>query len=136
MDLHIKDRLLIPSIFPERGNFMDFNLKKSIARKIAISEQDRKDYEIVEKKEEKRIEWNVQKDAETPLVVEFSKEELDYMRRSCEAIAEQQMPDEMWAVVERIYNEAQNFLLLYSQSYLPYEWESVLLYGFPFIVLN
>ena len=68
MDLHIKDRLLIPSIFPERGNFMDFNLKKSIARKIAISEQDRKDYEIVEKKEEKRIEWNVQKDAETPLV--------------------------------------------------------------------
>ena len=28
MDLHIKDRLLIPSIFPERGNFMDFNLKK------------------------------------------------------------------------------------------------------------
>lgn len=108
MDLHIKDRLLIPSIFPERGNFMDFNLKKSIARKIAISEQDRKDYEIVEKKEEKRIEWNVQKDAETPLVVEFSKEELDYMRRSCEAIAEQQMPDEMWVVVERIYNEAQN----------------------------
>ena len=61
MDLHIKDRLLIPSIFPERGNFMDFNLKKSIARKIAISGQDRKDYEIVEKKEEKRIEWNVQK---------------------------------------------------------------------------
>lgn len=108
MDLHIKDRLLIPSIFPERGNFMDFNLKKSITRKIAISEQDRKDYEIVEKKEEKRIEWNVQKDAETPLVVEFSKEELDYMRRSCEAIAEQQMLDEMWAVVERIYNEAQN----------------------------
>ena len=40
MDLHIKDRLLIPSIFPERGNFMDFNLKKSIARKIAISGQD------------------------------------------------------------------------------------------------
>lgn len=108
MDLHIKDRLLIPSIFPERGNFMDFNLKKSIARKIAISEQNRKDYEIVEKKEEKRIEWNAQKDAETPLVVEFSKEELDYMRKSCEAIAEQQMPDEMWDVVERIYNEAQN----------------------------
>lgn len=108
MDLHIKDRLLIPSIFPERGNFMDFNLKKSIARKIAITEQNRKDYEIVEKKEEKRIEWNAQKDAETPLVVEFSKEELDYMRKSCEAIAEQQMPDEMWDVVERIYNEAQN----------------------------
>ena len=118
MDLHIKDRLLIPSIFPERGNFMDFNLKKSIARKIAISEQDRKDYEIVEKKEEKRIEWNVQKDAETPLVVEFSKEELDYMRRSCEAIAEQQMPDEMWAVVERIYNEAQLISYFFTHNHI------------------
>lgn len=28
MDLHIKDRLLIPSIFPERGSFMDYNPKK------------------------------------------------------------------------------------------------------------
>lgn len=55
MDLHIKDRLLIPSIFPERGNFMDFNLKKSIARKIAISEQDRKDYEIVEKRKKNEL---------------------------------------------------------------------------------
>ena len=104
MDLHIKDRLLIPSIFPERGSFMDYNLKKS----IVISDQDKKEYEIVEKKEEKRIEWNVQKDAETPLAVKFTSEELDYMRKSCEAISEQQMPDELWAVVERIYNEAQN----------------------------
>ena len=53
MDLHIKDRLLIPSIFPERGNFMDFNLKKSIARKIAISEQDRKDLNGTFKKTQK-----------------------------------------------------------------------------------
>ena len=50
----------------------------------------------------------VQKDAETPLAVKFTNEELDYMRKSCEAISEQQMPDELWAVVERIYNEAQN----------------------------
>lgn len=56
MDLHIKDRLLIPSIFPERGSFMDYNLKKSIVRKIAISDQDKKEYEIVEKR--KRNELN------------------------------------------------------------------------------
>lgn len=108
MELHIKERLLIPSIFPERNNFMDFNLKKSIINKISISEQDKKDYGIVEKPEEKRIEWNVQKDMETPLVVDFTKEELDYMRKSCEAIAEQNLPDEVWAVAERIYNESQN----------------------------
>lgn len=107
MELHIKERLLIPTILPEKGTFMEFNLKKSILSKITLTEQDRADYEIVEKREEKRVEWNVQKDAETPLVVEFSKDELDYMKKACEAVSEQQLPDEVWAVVEHIYDEAQ-----------------------------
>lgn len=107
MDLHIRERLLIPTILPEKGNFMDFNLKKSIVKKVALTEQDRADYEIVEKKEEHRIEWNVQKDIETPLVVEFSHDELAYLQRACEAISEQQLPDEVWAMVEHIYDEIQ-----------------------------
>lgn len=108
MDLHIKERLLIPTILPEKGSFMEYNLKKSILKKIGISEKDREDYEIVEKKNEKRIEWNIQKDMETPLTVDFSKEELDFMRKACEHISEQELPDEIWVVAERIYNEAQN----------------------------
>jgi hypothetical protein len=107
MELHIKERLLIPTILPEKGNFMDFNLKKSIINKVVLTEQDRKDYEIVEKKEERRIEWNVQKDIETPLAVDFSQDELAYLQRACEAISEQQLPDEVWAMVEHIYDEIQ-----------------------------
>lgn len=107
MELHIKERLLIPSILPEKGNFMEFNLKKSIIQKVAITEKDKTDYEIVEKKDERRIEWNVQKDLETPLAVDFSQDELNYMRKACEAISEQQLPDEVWGVVEHIYNESQ-----------------------------
>lgn len=107
MDLHIKERLLIPSILPERGNFMEYNLKKAILKKIAITEQDKADYEIVEKPEEKRIEWNVQKDQETPLTVDFTKDELEFMRKACETISEQDLPDEIWGVAERIYNESQ-----------------------------
>lgn len=107
MNLHIKERLLIPTFLPEKGNFMEFNLKKSILKKVALTEQDRTDYEIVEKKEEKRIEWNVQKDIETPLTVEFSQEELKYLQKSCEAMAELQLPDEVWAIVEHIYDEIQ-----------------------------
>lgn len=107
MELHIKDRLLIPSLLPEKGNFMEFNLKKSILKKIAITEKDREDYGIVEKPEEKRIEWNVQKDTGTPFVVEFSQEELNYLRKACEAISEQSLADDMWGIVERIYNETQ-----------------------------
>lgn len=107
MDLHIKERLLIPTILPERGNFMEYNLKKAILKKIAITEQDKADYEIVEKPEEKRIEWNVQKDQETPLTVDFTKDELEFMRKACEFISEQNLPDEVWGVAERIYNESQ-----------------------------
>lgn len=107
MDLHIKERLLIPTFLPEKGNFMEFNLKKSILKKVALTEQDKTDYEIVEKKEEKRIEWNVQKDIETPLTIEFSQEELKYLQKSCEAISELQLPDEVWAIVEHIYDEIQ-----------------------------
>jgi len=107
MELHIRERLLIPTILPEKGNFMDFNLKKSIIKKVALTEQDKTDYEIVEKKEEHLIKWNVQKDIETPLMVEFSTEELAYLQRACEAISEQQLPDEVWAMVEHIYDEIQ-----------------------------
>jgi len=87
---------------------MEFNLKKSILSKIALTEQDKEDYEIVEKKDEKRIEWNVQKDHEQPLVVDFSKDELAYMHKACEQISGQQLPDDVWGVVEHIFNESQD----------------------------
>ena len=107
MELHLKDRLLIPQIFPEKGIVMEFNLKKSILQKIAITDQDRKDYGINENAQEHRIEWNVTKDKETPLAVDFSKEELEYMRKSCEAIADKQLPDDVWGVVGHIYDATQ-----------------------------
>ena len=107
MELHLKDRLLIPQILPEKGNFMEFNLKKSILHKIAITDQDRKDYEINENAQEHRIEWNVMKDKKNPLAVDFSKEELEYMRKSCESIVDKQLPDDVWGVVEHIYDATQ-----------------------------
>lgn len=107
MELHIRERLLLPTIMPEKGNFMDFNLKKSILKKIVLTEQDKKDYDIQENQEERRIEWNVQKDIATPLMVDFTQDELAYLKKTCEAIAEREMPDEVWAMVERIYDEVQ-----------------------------
>lgn len=107
MELHIKERLIIPTILPEKGNFMEFNLKKSILKKVSITEQDREEYEIKHDQQKRRVEWNVQKDMETPLLVDFSKEELEYMRKACEAISEQEQPDDVWGVVEQIYNSIQ-----------------------------
>ena len=81
---------------------MYFNLKKSILRKIEISEEERKEINFRENKEESRLEWDVEK--ETPLNVDFSKEETDYLRKSFEKISDEELPDDMWETVKRIYD--------------------------------
>lgn len=105
MELLIKDRLYIPAFLPKEGNFKDFNTKKNILNKIEITQDERKAVGLKENEETKRIEWDVEKD--TPLVVDFSAEEMQYLKTSCEKISDQSLPDDMWQTVERIYNAIQ-----------------------------
>lgn len=104
MELHIKDRIYIPQILPEQNNFMEYNLKREIIGKVALTEADKEKYSIEEKKEEGRITWNSTLDAEQPLVVEFSKQELEYLKKSCESLSTSLYPDDFWLTVEKIYN--------------------------------
>ena len=106
MELSIKNRLYLPTFLPAKGNFKDFNLKKEILRKIAISEEERKEINFRENQEDNRLEWDVEK--ETPLIVDFSKDEMEYLRRACEKISDEELPDDMWATVEKIYDETVN----------------------------
>ena len=102
MELSIKDRLYLPTFLPARGNFKDFNLKKEILRKIAISDDERKEINFRENQEDNRLEWDVEK--ETPLIVDFSKDEMEYLRKACEKISDEELPDDMWSTVELVYN--------------------------------
>lgn len=102
MELLIKDRLYIPAFLPKEGTFKQFNLKKEILHKIEITENERKEVGLTENQETKRIEWDVTKDI--PLTVEFSTDEMNYLKESCEKISDQQLPDDMWSSVEKIYN--------------------------------
>ena len=102
MELSIKDRLYLPTFLPAKGNFKDFNLKKEILRKIAISEEERKEINFRENQEDNRLEWDVDKEA--PLIVDFSKDEMEYLRKACEKISDEELPDDMWATVEAVYN--------------------------------
>lgn len=102
MELLIKDRLYIPGFLPKDNNFKNFNLKKEILKKIEISEEERKNVDLKQNKETNRIEWDVEKD--TPLIVDFSSEEIEYMKSSCEKIADEQLPDDMWSTVEKVYD--------------------------------
>ncbi len=105
MELQIKDRLFIPALFPKEGNFRQFNLKKEILRKIEISPEEREAICLHENQETKRIEWDAQKDE--PRFFDFSAEEVNYMKESCEKLSDQMLPDEMWNVVEKVYNAIQ-----------------------------
>jgi len=40
-------------------------------------------------------------------VADFSREELDYLREACEKLSEKTLPDDMWATVERIFDNCQ-----------------------------
>ncbi len=102
MELTIKDRLYLPTFLPARGNFKEFNLKKEILRKIAIGDEERKGINLRENAEDKRIEWDVEK--EKTLAVDFSKDEMEYLRTACEKISDEEFPDDMWSTVEAIYN--------------------------------
>lgn len=102
MELLIKDRLYIPGFLPKDNNFKEFNLKKEILKKISISESEKNTVGLNENKETNRIEWDTTKD--TPLIVDFSKDELDYLKASCEKISDEQLPDDMWSVVEKVYD--------------------------------
>ena len=104
MELSIKDRIYIPQILPQQGKFLEFNLKRGIVQKVIITEKDKENDSIVEHPNEGKIEWDRAKDIEQPLVVDFTREELDYLRKSCEAIAESAYPDDFWVTVEKIYD--------------------------------
>lgn len=103
MELTIKDRLYIPAFLPKEGNFKQFNLKKEILRKIEISEDERTNVDLRENAETKRIEWDVEKD--TPLHVDFSTDEKEYLKMVCEKISDEQLPDDMWQTVESLFDE-------------------------------
>lgn len=107
MELFIKDRIYIPQLLPQQTkSFMDFNVKREILKKVALTEQDKKDYNIEEDVENRKVTWNAEKDASTPLVVEFTKEELAMLKKSCEQLPETAYPDDFWLTVEKIYGAA------------------------------
>ena len=102
MELSIKDRLYIPALLPKEGNFREFNLKKEVLKKIEITESQRKEVGLMENQETKRIEWDVEKDI--PVLIDFSKEEMEYLKMCCEKVSDEQLPDDMWSSVEKIFD--------------------------------
>lgn len=106
MELTIKDRLYIPTFLPKEGTFKEFNLKKEIIRKVEITTQEREEINLHENTETKRIEWDNEK--ETPIHIEFSADEMNYLKTVCEKLSDESLNDDVWATVEVLYNSHNN----------------------------
>ena len=105
MQLNIRDRFYIPAIFPTKGTFAEYSLKREIIKKIAITEEDKKKYSIEENLESGQVTWNKEMDLKEPLIVEFTTGEIEYLKKSCESLSESLCPDDFWSTVEKVYNE-------------------------------
>lgn len=104
MELHIKDRLYLPQVLPAQNSFKDFSLKKSIIEKVRFSNEEKEKFKMKEDAEHQKITWDQKLDNEAPLNVEFTKEEIEYLKKGCEALVEAPYPDDFWVTVEKIYN--------------------------------
>lgn len=77
MILTIKDRIVMPELFPERGGMLEMILVKSIADKVALTSKEITDYSIVQ--EGDSIKWNQSKD--TGIEIEFEKSEIEFLKK-------------------------------------------------------
>lgn len=106
MELHIIDRIYIPTILPAENTFMDFNMKREIIKKVGLTAEDAEKYSIKEDTENKRTTWDINADRKNPLIVDFTPQELAYLKAACEKLADKPAPDNLWATVEKIYEAA------------------------------
>ena len=77
MILTIKDRIVMPELFPERGGMLEMILVKSIADKVALTSKEITDFSIVQ--EGDSIKWNQSKD--TGVEIEFEKSEIELLKK-------------------------------------------------------
>ena len=87
---------------------MEFALKRSITSKIGITDEEQAKYDFKEVPEENKIVWNSEKDANEPVEIKLTQDELQYLRKSCEALVDTPKPDDFWHTVELIYNQPEN----------------------------
>ena len=106
MELSIVDRLCIPALLPQEGTFRQYNLKKIILAKIEIGEGERGEVNLRQNPDTNRIEWDTEKD--TPREVSFSSDEPEYLKESCEKLADEPLQDYMWGVISKIYDFIQS----------------------------
>lgn len=111
MKLHIKDRIYLLSILPQKAvNYKTFNLKKELGKNLELTKEDHEKYKIVTDEETNSINWDPALDLKEPLDLSITPELAEYLKNACESISENEYTDDVWNLVERIFEECSKVL--------------------------
>ena len=80
-----------------------YSLRKSILNKITITEDEIKRYGIKQDADNHVI-WDIEADMKEPLAVEFSDDEITFIKKIAEQRSEEELPTELWDAVDKIWN--------------------------------
>lgn len=107
MKLYLKERIYLLNILPQKAvSYKTFSIKKELIQKLSISEEDKEKYKIVANDDEaKSISWDYKYDQEHPLELTFNEDLANYLKDTCESILENEYTDDIWNLIERIFEE-------------------------------
>ena len=105
LSLGIKDRLVLPTFFPERSNFVDQILKEDIGKKVHISQEDIKTvglhYTDPDKDGKQFMTWDKDKDVDKE--VEFTKAEIQFLKKQIDRLdKDEALDDEMMSMAKQL----------------------------------
>lgn len=96
MKLSLRDRIILTTIFPKETSFEKMIIKKEILKKIDITPDEVKEYEIVSS--EKGIQWNI-KGSEKKVEFELSESELNFIATLLKELSTQEkITDELYDI--------------------------------------
>jgi hypothetical protein len=99
MTLGIKERLLMPLMFPQKGTKKDITLSRAIFKKIEISPEERKEIDFVSEKD--HVQWSSEKAKDKD--IDLNDDEREFLKRQIHRVDDDEaFTLELLALAERI----------------------------------
>ena len=96
MELTLKDRIILTTIFPKETSFEKMIIKRDIMKKIDITPEEVEKYEIVSS--EKGVTWKIEGNT-TTIEVELSESEVNFIATILKELsAQEKITDELYDI--------------------------------------
>ncbi len=100
----MKERLYLMNILPNQNSLVDYQLKKSIIKKVEVTDEDR-DLIDFKTEDDKNYTWDAEKDMANQREFDFTDQERLYVRNAIERLSDGEHPDEYWIIVMLLYDK-------------------------------